>query len=81
MPSSTTRSRSRERCCRSDVLSLKERNDQMAQRDERDRTTAAAQRRAVRHARRLADLLARRPDLEGVYPPADLTAEAVRWSV
>jgi hypothetical protein len=36
--------------------------------------------RAITHVRRLSDLLDRRPDLAGVYPPADLTAEAVRWS-
>jgi hypothetical protein len=29
----------------------------------------------------LSDLLARRPDLHGVYKPADVAAEAVRWSV
>jgi hypothetical protein len=28
----------------------------------------------------LAVLFDRRPDLAGVYEPADLTAEAVRWS-
>jgi hypothetical protein len=44
-------------------------------------TTVRAQVRAITHVRRLADLLDRRPDLEGVHAPADLTAEAVRWSV
>jgi hypothetical protein len=53
----------------------------MTQRTERAGTTAHAQVRAITHVRRLADLLDRRPDLEGVYPPADLTAEALRWSV
>jgi hypothetical protein len=51
----------------------------MTQREDRART-AVAQIRALTHAGRLADLLDRRPDLEGVYPPADLTLEAVRWS-
>lgn len=36
--------------------------------------------RAVTRARGLSDLLVRRPELSGVYSPADVTAEAVRWS-
>lgn len=28
----------------------------------------------------LVDLMARRPDLVGVYKPADVAAEAIRWS-
>jgi hypothetical protein len=48
--------------------------------DERSETTAAAQVRAISHMRRLTDLFARRPDLAGAHPPADLTAESVRWS-
>ena len=36
--------------------------------------------RAVTRARGLSDLLARRPELSGVYTPADVTLEAVRWS-
>ena len=36
--------------------------------------------RALSHVRALADLFGRRPDLTGVYQPADLTNEAVRWS-
>jgi hypothetical protein len=36
--------------------------------------------RAVARARGLSDLLARRPELTGVYQPADVTDEAVRWS-
>ena len=36
--------------------------------------------RAVSRARGLAELLVRRPELAGVYSPADVTAEAVRWS-
>jgi hypothetical protein len=36
--------------------------------------------RAVARARGLAELLRRRPELAGVYPPADVTADAVRWS-
>jgi hypothetical protein len=38
------------------------------------------QRRAAARAKELADLMERRPDLAGVYLPADLTAEAIRWS-
>ena len=36
--------------------------------------------RAVTRARGLADLLSRRPELMGVYSPADVTAEGLRWS-
>jgi hypothetical protein len=36
--------------------------------------------RAVTRARGLSDLLLRRPELTGVYLPADVTAEALRWS-
>ena len=36
--------------------------------------------RAATRAQGVADLLHRRPDLAGTYLPADLTAEAVRWS-
>ena len=43
--------------------------------------TALAEVRASSHARALADLFGRRPDLAGVYSPADLATEAVRWSV
>ncbi len=57
-----------------------ERDNEMTQPDERAGTTAAAQVRAITHVRGLADLFDRRPDLAGVYPPADLSAEAVRWS-
>jgi len=52
----------------------------MTQQDQQVRTTAPTQVRALLHLRRVAEILDRRPDLEGVYPPADLTAEAVRWS-
>jgi hypothetical protein len=52
----------------------------MTHQDERTGTPAAAQARAITHVRGLADLFDRRPDLAGVYPPADLSAEAVRWS-
>jgi hypothetical protein len=57
-----------------------ESENDMTQQDERAGTAAAAQLRADTHVRRLADLFDRRPDLAGVYQPADLTAEAVRWS-
>lgn len=36
--------------------------------------------RAAARVRDLVDLMARRPDLAGVYGAADLAAEAVRWS-
>jgi len=35
---------------------------------------------AVTRARGLSELLVRRPELTGVYKPADVTAEALRWS-
>lgn len=35
---------------------------------------------AVARARGLSELLVRRPELTGVYSPADVTLEAVRWS-
>jgi hypothetical protein len=40
----------------------------------------AKQRRAVARVLGLSDLMGRRPDLHGVYPPADVAAEAVCWS-
>ena len=36
--------------------------------------------RAAARVRDLVDLMARRPDLAGVYGAADLAAEAVRWT-
>ncbi|GAA1779641.1 hypothetical protein GCM10009795_027210 [Nocardioides hankookensis] len=47
---------------------------------QKDETTPAWEPRAVTRARGLSDLLVRRPELAGVYSPADVTAEAVRWS-
>ena len=41
---------------------------------------AIAEARALSHVRALTDLFGRRPDLTGVYKPADLTSEAVLWS-
>ena len=41
---------------------------------------AIAEVRALSHVRALSDLFGRRPDLTGVYTPADLTSEAVLWS-
>lgn len=38
------------------------------------------ERRAAAWAHGVFALLQRRPDLAGVYVPADFTAEAVRWS-
>ena len=52
-----------------------------------EKEAAAAEPGAVRERRATAwrfgvsELLARRPDLTGVYEPADFAAEAVRWSV
>ena len=37
-------------------------------------------RRAAARAKDLAELMERRPDLWGVYSPADLAAESVLWS-
>ena len=44
------------------------------------RRSARREWRAAARAQGVVDLLHRRPDLAGTYPPADLTAEAVRWS-
>jgi hypothetical protein len=44
------------------------------------RLTAAQQRRAAARARDLTALLRERPELSGVHAPADLAADAVRWS-
>jgi len=41
---------------------------------------AASEVRVLSHVRALSDLFGRRPDLAGVYSPADLTNEAVLWS-
>lgn len=35
--------------------------------------------RAAAWAREISDLMGRRPELAGVYGPADLAAEAIRW--
>jgi hypothetical protein len=49
--------------------------------EQRYETEADARRtRASVRARHLAELMDRRPDLFGVYPAADLVADAVRWS-
>ena len=36
--------------------------------------------RAVTRLRGLGALMARRPELAGVYTPADVAADAIRWS-
>lgn len=36
--------------------------------------------RVVTRTRGLGDLMARRPELAGVYTPADVATEAIRWS-
>jgi hypothetical protein len=36
--------------------------------------------RAVARSRGLFELLVRRPELAGVYRPADVTLDALRWS-
>jgi hypothetical protein len=48
--------------------------------DPTDQPTTVAELRALDHVRALSDLFGRRPDLTGVYSPADLATEAVRWS-
>jgi len=48
--------------------------------DPTERRKAAAQARRAARARELVELLAARPDLAGIYAPADFAAEAVRWS-
>jgi hypothetical protein len=44
-----------------------------------ERLTAAQQRRAAARSRDLTALLRERPDLAGVYAPADFAVDAVRW--
>jgi hypothetical protein len=46
-----------------------------------DRATAAQQRRAAARSRDLTALLRDRPDLSGVYAPADFAVDSVRWTV
>ena len=46
-----------------------------------DSGAAARERRAAARSRDLTALLRQRPDLAGVYLPADLTVESVQWSV
>jgi hypothetical protein len=48
--------------------------------EQTDEATPVAELRELSHVRALSDLFGRRPDLAGVYKPADLTSEAVRWS-
>jgi hypothetical protein len=50
------------------------------QQDDLVEPSAVKEVRALSHVRELAELFERRPDLSGVYSPADLTADAVRWS-
>ncbi|MDQ6641630.1 MAG: hypothetical protein M3Y66_03950 [Actinomycetota bacterium] len=45
-----------------------------------DELVVAGRDRATRNLMGLSELLADRPDLRGVHPPADLAYEAVRWS-
>jgi hypothetical protein len=49
-------------------------------REHASESARAREARALSHARVLGDLFERRPDLAGVYSPADLAAESVRWS-
>lgn len=42
--------------------------------------TRNREQRAIDWARAVTRLLEKRPDLAGVYSPADVTAESVRWS-
>lgn len=48
--------------------------------EEAARVSAMRERRAAERSEGLARLLLKRPDLAGVHLPADLAAEAVRWS-
>lgn len=53
------------------------------ERSHRTREVPASMDREVRAAsrsRELVELMDRRPELAGVYRPADLTVEAIRWS-
>jgi hypothetical protein len=52
----------------------------LAQLVQTERQTAAQQRRAAARARDLTALLSERPELSGVYAPADFAVDAVRWS-
>ncbi len=45
-----------------------------------DALVAAARDRATRNLGTLAQLLDERPELRGVHPPADLAADAIRWT-
>jgi hypothetical protein len=45
-----------------------------------DDPTPLHQRRAAERTKGLADLMVRRPELLGVYKPADVAAESVLWS-
>ena len=47
----------------------------------RSRRQHDPQRRRAAHARDLTLLLSERPDLSGVYAPADFAADALRWCV
>jgi hypothetical protein len=47
----------------------------------RSRRPPDPQRRRAAHARDLTFLLSERPDLSGVYAPADFAADALRWCV
>ena len=49
-------------------------------RDLAEAEAAAAERRELIRTEALTDLFERRPDLAGVHPPADLSAEALLWS-
>ncbi|MCW2757363.1 MAG: hypothetical protein JWO46_1109 [Nocardioidaceae bacterium] len=48
--------------------------------DRRDAADRAEKDRATRTVRKLAQLLAERPELRGVHAPADLADDAIRWS-
>jgi hypothetical protein len=48
--------------------------------ERRDALVAAARDRANRTLGGLVRLLEERPELRGVHPPADLAAEAIRWT-
>jgi hypothetical protein len=53
---------------------------QPVERTRDDAPVPAFESKAVTRVRSLGDLMSRRPELSGVYGPADVATEAVRWS-
>jgi len=78
MTMTATRPRHAGAAARSVDSTLEERGSQVVLEDACE--PPAKQRRAVARVLGLSDLMSRRPDLYGVYPPADVASEAVCWS-